>query len=476
MQIDFSILPQTEEAPLITPMFNVGCLFDIATGRFIRGIHGEHILSGGAGAVTGFVGIANTYKTTCAEYMQLTIGARFPYAIMDKHCTELSAQVERSRHLASQIPEYLGEDPTSYGTSRWKLTNQAQYWGNEWFKDKRIWLSAKADNRMKFSFTSPFPGKDEKPMKMMYPTSSLVDSLTRFETESVSEMDEKAELGDSAANTLYMKAGQAKARMVGALPRLSVDAGHLFFLTAHVGKLIGMDPYAGPTRKLTTLKNGDVIKGVTDNFLFLTTQCWQTYNAGPLINQTTKAPEYPRNTDDNVSGDTDLVLLTLNLLRNKSGPSGLMMNIIVSQEDGLQPSLSEFHYCKINDRWGLGGNDKNYYLELMPEEKLSRTTVRGKLDKNAALRRAMNITSEMLQMKMLWDNIPAGYMCTPLELYTDLKAKGYDWGKILNNTRGWWTAEQDDHPLKFLSTMDLLAMRAGVYQPYWDPQDKLLKV
>lgn len=474
MEIDFSGLPRPAEAPLTQAMYNVGCLFDIATGRFTIGSHGEHILNGGVGALTGFVGIPNSYKTTIIEYMQLTIGARFPYTIMDKHCTELSAQAERTRHLASQIPEYQGEDPTSFGTGRWRLTNQAQYWGNEWFTQMRAFLDAKVKDKKKYSYVSPFLDKDEKPITMLYPTSSLIDSLTRFETESVGEMDAKNELGDSGANTIYMKAGQAKARMVGSMPRLAVEGGHLFFLTAHVGKLIGMDPYAGPTRKLTTLKNGDVIKGVTDNFLFLTTQCWQSFNAGPMINQTTKAPEYPRDGEDNVQGDTDLVKVTLNMLRNKSGPSGLFMQILVSQEDGVQPALSEFEYCKTNDRWGLGGNDRNYYLELRPDVKLQRTTVRGKLDNDALLRRAMNITSEMLQMKMLWDNIPAGYMCTPLELYTDLKEKGFDWDKILS-TRGWWTADNDNHPQPFLSTMDLLAMRAGTYHPYWDPKKELLK-
>ena len=62
-------------------------------------------------------------------------------------------------------------------------------------------------------------------------------------------------------------------------------------------------------------------------------------------------------------------------------------------------------------------------------------------------------------------------MCTPAELYEDLKKKGYDWN-ILLNTRGWWTIENDKHLIPFLSTRDLLNMRAGTYHPYWLEDDK----
>jgi uncharacterized protein YtpQ (UPF0354 family) len=48
-----------------------------------------------------------------------------------------------------------------------------------------------------------------------------------------------------------------------------------------------------PVKKLQHLKNGDKIKGVTDQFFFLMSNCWHAYNASPLLNQSTKGPEYP---------------------------------------------------------------------------------------------------------------------------------------------------------------------------------------
>jgi hypothetical protein len=138
----------------------------------------------------------------------------------------------------------------------------------------------------------------------------------------------------------------------------------------------------------------------------------------------------------------------------------------VSQQEGVHGPLSEFHYCKVNDRFGIDGTLQHYSLDLMPDVKLSRTTVRGKLDSDPKLRRAMNITSEMLQMRQLWDDVPEDVMCTPKQLYEDIKKLGYDWDVLLN-TRGWWTCDNDKHPIPYLSTMDLLQMRVGNYKPYW---------
>jgi len=135
----------------------------------------------------------------------------------------------------------------------------------------------------------------------------------------------------------------------------------------------------------------------------------------------------------------------------------------------LQPELTDLHYVrtiKFDDRkeyFGCSGGYTNFCLDLMPEVKLTRVNARGKLTENYLLRRALEITADLGQLKQfrrheeLW--------CTPLELYASLKDK-YDWNVLLN-TRGWWTIDNDKHPIPFLSTMDLLNMRKGLYEPYW---------
>lgn len=186
----------------------------------------------------------------------------------------------------------------------------------------------------------------------------------------------------------------------------------------------------------------------------------------PFLNQGTKTSEYPRDSEDNLAGDTDLNIVSLRQLRSKSGPTGYVIEILVSQSEGVLAELSEFHYIKSNERFGMNGTMQHYSLDLYPECKLQRTTVRSKIDNDPKLCRALNITSEMLQMKQFWQGLVDDVMCTPKELYDDLKALGYDW-EVLLATRGWWTINNDKHPVPFLSTMDLLRMRKGLYKPYW---------
>jgi hypothetical protein len=52
-------------------------------------------------------------------------------------------------------------------------------------------------------------------------------------------------------------------------------------------------------------------------------------------------------------GDLDLNQVSLRQLRGKSGMTGFVLNLIVSQTEGVLPSLSEFHYLKDQcDRFG----------------------------------------------------------------------------------------------------------------------------
>ena len=114
----------------------------------------------------------------------------------------------------------------------------------------------------------------------------------------------------------------------------------------------------------------------------------------------------------------------------------------------------------------MGGNNINYYLELLPDVNLSRTTVREKIDNDEKLQRALNITAELCQLFEYHRSRYDDLLCTPKELYDDLKALGYDWNVLLD-TRGFWVLESDDRFKPFLSTMDLLEMRKGLYKPYW---------
>ena len=466
----FDLKPDFSPIPYVKISYNIGCLFDISTGTYEIGLHGESILNGGLGPITGVVGIGNNFKSTIMHYMMLSAMSKFPDSTANTYDTEVNIHESRLSQIANAIHEFMGRCPIDDG--RWLVTDKTLYYANEWYEIFKKFIKKKIDAGKSIMRPTPFIDRDEKSLiQLSIPTFTEVDSFSEFETQDVADMQNNNELGESGGNTIHMRQGLAKVRFLSDVPKLVANGNNYMLLTAHVGKDIPMDARAAPIKKLQFLKNGDKLKGVTDKFMFLTTNCWQCQNAIPLTNDTTKSVEYPRYSTDNMKGDTDLFIVTLVQLRSKLGPSGLVMQILVSQQEGVLPSLSEFHYIKTNDRFGLDGNLQNYVLDLIPEVKLSRTAVRGKIDADPKLRRALTITAEMCQMKALWHHMEEGLMCSPKELYADLKAMGYNWDQLLGETRGWWTFNNDSktHDKQFLSTMDLLKMRKGLYHPYWMP-------
>lgn len=472
----FSLKPAFAPIPYVKLSYNIGGLFDVPTGTYETGRHGESLLNGGLGPITGVVGIGNQFKSTIMHDMMLIVMARFAESTANTYDTEINILESRLAQLSLSLPDFKGENVID--TGRWQITDKSIYFGNEWYEIWKKFIKEKEDNLKSITRETPFIDRDGKSlMKIAVPTFTEIDSFSQFETQDVADMQADNELGDKGANTLFMRQGIAKTRFLTDVPKLIAKANNPLLMTAHIGKGIPMDAKAPPEKKLQFLKNGDKMKGVTDMFTFLTTNCFHCQNATPMFNDGTKGPEYPRDSDDNMKFDTDLFLVTLVTLRSKTGPSGMMMQVIVSQQEGFLPSLSEFHYLKTMDRYGLGGNIQNYYMELLPEVKLSRTAVRAKINKDAKLRRALNITAEMCQMEMLWhDKETKDLACTPKELYEDLKAKGYDWNVLLD-TRGWWTVNNDEPVTRvdgaqqyFLSTRDLLRMRKGLYHPWWMPK------
>ena len=84
--------------------------------------------------------------------------------------------------------------------------------------------------------------------------------------------------------------------------------------------------------------------------------------------------------------------------------------------------MTEFHFVKGFNRFGISGTIQHYALDIYPSCKIQRTTVRGKIDEDAKLRRAITITSEIAQMTLYMYNETEvkDYLCTPKELYDDL--------------------------------------------------------
>jgi len=468
MDIQQLLTPKMETVPEIRILINIGCLMDIPTGTYMTGKHGESILNGGLGSMVSVVGIGNSFKSTILHYMMLSAADKIlatGATSMLTYDTELNIHLSRLEAFTKGFERL--KDIEVMGTI-WSVTDKSIYSGNEWYEKLKEFLRNKTKARASLLRNTPFIEKSGNQVKMMIPTFTEVDSFSEFDTDAANKMQDENELGDSGANTLHLRLNLAKTSFLNEVNKfLNLGANYLL-TTAQVGKetVIATGPGPQPNnKKLQHLKNGDKIKGVPDKYYFLNSSLYQVINASPLVNQGTKGPEYPSNPDDNRAYDTDLNVAVLKQLRSKSGISGNTVEIIISQRDGVLPSLTEFHFIKSMERFGLEGSLQNYVLDIYPEVKLSRTTIRSKIDNDPKLRRALNITAELCQMHT-YMRAHYHYLCTPKVLYDDLMKLGYDWD-ILLNTRGWWTLENETYKVHFLSTLDLLKMRKGEYKPYW---------
>ena len=457
----------------LVPLLNIGCLMDIPYGKYHLGAHGESILNGGLSHIDGVCGRANYFKTVLIKFKFLRAMDRYEQIQLEEHETEGSGTVDRTYQLARNFPNIGGVDLEAMG--RLHFSSIREMWGDEWFDNLCKFSEVKIKNRKEWLLTTPFVDRRTgTPIQTLAPTCALVDSLSGFKVSTVMKIFEKAKIGEGAANVDSMKGSGAKSQMVGLLPGVTGRSNIYVGLTAHIGDQIQMDTYTPVAQKLSFLKQKQGLKNAPENFTFLTHSLMMVIKISVLCHKDTKAPLYPRNADDNMEGDTDLMTMTVQTLRSKFGPSGMPFELIVSQIEGVHIGLSEFNYIKSFDRFGLNGNDTTYALDIYPDVSLRRTTIRGKIDTDLKLQRALEITSELCQMHNLWDDRKfdadeKDILCTPKELYDDLKAKGYDWDLILSQTRGYWIYEESEknHPLKFLSTKDLLRMRKGLYHPWW---------
>lgn len=458
-------------APKIRPALNIGCLFDIPTGVFVKGIHGEWILNGGDSTTNSLQGPGNSFKSEIINYMTFTPFSRVSCSKALVYDTENSMTYERlQRAVDNAMPssKIIVDDPNN---DRVKLVQSADILGDQWFdlvkKTGKERITAKNKEMRKIQIA----GVDGKAMEMMPPGLITVDSLTEFKISETQEkiVDDNA-IGESGTRTLFMSEGLAKTQLITQLPNLATQAGFYFFMVAHTGETIDMGGMFAPKpTKMTHAKSGVKHKGVPQKWTTINNNLYEIFNAKVLYNSGTRFPLYPKDSATNKVESADLNIVTLVNVRNKGGQSGFRYELIISQSEGLLVGLTMFHYLKESDRYGITGNNTSYHLDLYPECTINRVSVRGKLKEDYRLYRATEITTQLLQMEKLWPAVKYDpkYRCTPQELYDDIKKLGYDWNVLLD-TRGWWCFLEDEKDLKpFLSTMDLLAMRAGEYKPYW---------
>ena len=465
-----------------SPPINVGAGLDIPVGYFLTGAKGETIICGGASKLVGITGAPNQFKSTLQDYMAWSVlnvlRTSVPYAILTCYDNEQSKTMSRQQHLSKRFP-YIPEDivlSTENKDGCFVLNTKADMDGVDWLKSVSKSITDRCSSKIRIKYTA-FKDSTGKVLELPIPEVATLDSLSELSSSKL-EKDLLENIGTSGSNMTYAQGGLFKSHIVSQIPGLASKGNTIFFMTAHKGKVSitqQQGPINIPERQIANLKVGDKIKKIPENFLFLSNVLYEV-KSSLLTNKTTMLPEYP--TSYGSMHAKDLYVMTVSVIRAKGGMSAPAHTIVVSQTDGVLPALTEFHYIKENDRYGLIGNSPtsvHYALAIYPDVTLSRTTVRDKLDEDPLLCRAVNIVSEWLQIKHHHPNMYRKYkdwIDSPTTVYEKIKELGYDWAALLD-TRGYWIPDQYNEEIQpFLSSIDILRTCAGEYIPYFLPTKK----
>nr|DAT15818.1 MAG TPA: AAA domain protein [Caudoviricetes sp.] len=471
-----SIRGVVEEAPSIRPKYNVGGMFDLPAGDAVVGKWGNTFINGGLSLSTGIVGPNNSYKSTLSKYFMLALFNNCPFSNGITLDTEISGTGGmRYNQLTRHMPNLQDIDFTD--TERWMVSSNAEVYGDVFWDKIKEYGSAKAKAAKDIQVETPFIDKVGKYLKALPPTYVEIDSLSQLSIGSVVEKFDDFEAGDAKRNTEDMANGRAKSKIVRDIPVVTATSGMTVTLTAHVGEKIEMDQYNPSMKKFSNMKGNRTVKHIPESFAFNMNNCYEIISAKPLINSSTKAPEFPKPGDE-LRGDTDLYELVYQNLRGKVGGSSIVLSLLCSQSEGVLDALSCFYHLKL---WKFGftedSNDRSYALALYPECKLSRATVRGKIDSDPVLRRAIRLTCDLFfirQFKKFTRNVTEDKWCNANDLYKDIKNIGYEWSELLD-TINEWQFKEAEQTKPTLTIYDLLNMRAGDYVPYWK-QDAWKKI
>ncbi len=466
-------------APRVRIQIPLGGLFDIPTGKYYYGKYNEALLNCGLGAVNAVVGPPNGYKSELTNYFLTTILTRHMCSCGFIYDTENSMTYERVTRLLTHSPNEHTDDWFDPEHGRLRITPSASMLGDVYFEEIKKIANDRFSKYNKIKKTTPFIDNTDHNITMLEPLLVVVDSLTEFKSTAVQEkLVDKNAVGESGANTQFMKDGAAKTQMITQLPNLCNRGGLFFIQIAHVGMKIEMDPYAPKAPKLAYASRGRKTKGTPEKFDFINNNLLEIYDAGFLPNSSKdKSALYPKYESDRIDENKDLMWVELVITRNKNGPSGVPLLLLFSQSDGMLAHLSMYHYLKESNDFGMtvSPNKQNNELHLYPGCNITRTTVRNLIDNSDSLKRAIEITTQMRQMEMLWGAADTELLIPPKELYEAIKTQGYDWSILLEHTRGYWVYEEEEEKQSkyYLSTLDLLRMAKNMYRPYW--YDALLK-
>jgi len=471
-------------------LINVHPMIDYLSANFKKGAKGEVIVNGGLQLITGVFGPPNAFKSVFSLDIQLAALNTLclthsrthndeTFAGANDHDTEGNIEPARIEGFARKY-ENLPEEFIDEDTGIYEVSDLAEYTGDEYFEMLKSFTESVIKTGKEIEYTAHLD-KNNKPIKDHVPFIALLDSMSKL-TSSVSiDGMTKTKTMDGSTNMFPVRDGKFKYMLINDFVRRGTRSNTRLILTGHSSEKMNLDTspmakYNIDTTRLQYLQSNLYLKGVPKDVESLTSIIYYIQRSKSLIHKETKEVFYPL--PDGLTIDaTDLNVILVLPLRNKHGLSGPILEFIASQKDGILWDLTSFHFIRNfkdkgmykDNMFGLTGSRINYASVFLPDVKLSRTTVRAKLDGNRKLRRAIEITAELLLLKLFHPiYVKSGLWCDPITLYEDIKTLGYDWDDLLENTiRVVPPDAYNKNVSPHLNAIDLLKIRKGLYEPYW---------
>lgn len=458
------------------PKLNVG-IIDVITGREQTGVKGESIINGGLNNHIAWTGIANASKTLNLLHFHLMGFLRYITSV-DGHIYDSENTLEYMR-IIDFIKEICRTSDIDFETvvkplliKKMPLIPKSKLSGTEWEKLIKAMRDVREKYKKKDKIETPFIDHMGDRIAMNPPHLSVMDSWSEFAQDAAEAAQDKAVAGHKDRNMEFITDNRGKFQLMKELQNLLPQADIYMSSSVHLADNIQLDPKAEKKMKLEVLGRDNKLRGVPTNFYAYPWTIFFIYSSKSLLDND-RLPLYPEEAiDKNMKRDGELTILDVFTCRSKVGQTKINFPLIISQSKGVMPALSQFHYIKdYCDRFGITGNGtdtntQNYHLDLCPDIALSRTNVRRQIEASPELRLALEHTAYLYQIGRYWKNFDQSLLCTPKELYEDIKKLGYDWDELLK-CRNYWLPDQYTNPVHYLSIIDLLKMRAGIYKPYW---------
>lgn len=488
----------TSQSSDVNLLFNTTAIQDCMTARWVQGTRGDWIQLGGFSNNGGIAAPANCGKTELALLDLSRVLKRIPCAEGQIYETEGTLDVERINEILArdpwdtdgivrQIPTMQDlEDAAEEGR---EIDQAIQFIDGQLltfdkYNDIMHELATERAKERKVKSktkTLPFRYSRVHGDKMLIPIFALVDSGSEAEIASAEGKLDKEGIDASGAKMTDMSAGVVKTRIFQRLGALAPKGDIFIISTASIDKKADMNAMPGmsPPKEMTHMKAGEAIKGVGTSYKKRTSVLWAMNKATTLFKgsgNANKFPKYPKNKDDNYLDNMDLQANVLTALRNKSGPSGWMLPIVRSQNDGIIESATFFETLRKvgkDDKFADFGihvpKQHHFALDLLPDIHFRPTNLREIADSNPLFMRALEFT---YRLKMLFHVNPIkkfeSLVCTPAELFKGLtEEKGYNMETLLR-TRNWFTLIEEEHKFRpQLTEVDLVRLWKEDYVPHW---------